>query len=106
MNSQDAGKCLAIIHQGLREMERSNLAIAEQLFAGALAVARTLPPEDAVCCFPLVTAALCLLRTRQGNPDEAKKLRGVVMLTLDKAVTPAEDLIFPQLMANVLNDLH
>lgn len=106
MNSQDADKCLAIIHQGLREMERSNLAIAEQLFAGALAVAHTLPPEDAVCCFPLVTAALCLLRTRQGNPDEAKKLRGVVMLTLDKAVTPVEDLIFPQLMANVLNDLH
>lgn len=105
MTCQDADKCLAIIHQGLREMERNNLAFAEQIFAGALAAARTLPREDAVCCFPLVTAALCLLRTKQGNTDEAKKLRGVVLITLEKAVTPAEDLIFPQLMAKVLDDL-
>ena len=105
MTTQESDKCLAIIHQGLREIERNNLAFAEQIFAGALAMARTLPREDAACCFPLVTAALCLLRTKEGKTDEAKKLRGVVMLTLDKAVTPAEDLIFPQLMANVLNDL-
>jgi tetratricopeptide (TPR) repeat protein len=105
MTSAESDQCLAVIHQGLRAIQRGNLAAADQAFAGALATARTLPQPDAMCCFPLVTAALCLLRTRQGKAGEAEKLRGLVMAVLDKAVTPDGDVIFPQLMGSVLSDL-
>ncbi|HEX9202195.1 MAG TPA: hypothetical protein VF865_21735, partial [Acidobacteriaceae bacterium] len=105
MISEDSDQCLAIIHQGIRQMQRGNLAFAEKAFASALVAARTLPQEDAVCCFPLATGCLSLLRTKQGKTGDAKKLRAAVMITLDKAVTPNGDVIFPQLMASVLNDL-
>jgi tetratricopeptide (TPR) repeat protein len=106
MISEEADQCLAIIHEGIRNLQRGNFAFAEKIFAGALVRARTLPTEDAVCCFPLATGALALLRTKQGRTAEAKQLHGVVVAVLDKAVSPEADLIFPQLMGMVLDDLN
>jgi tetratricopeptide (TPR) repeat protein len=105
MDSLTAEKCLLIVHHALGELAKRNFPGADRELAAALAAVRMLPKAESETIFPLVTASLCLLRTRQGKLDDAAKLRTISMQLMDQFHTLEGNKIFPQLAANVLNDL-
>ena len=105
MSSTPAEKCLLILHHALGELAKRNLAAADSELAGALAAVRMLPKAESQTIFPLVTASLCLLRTRQGKLDDAAKLRTISMQLIDQFHTLEGSELYPQLTAGVLSDL-
>ena len=105
MSSVPAEKCLLILHHALGELAKRNFPTAEREMAAALAAARMLQPAESRSCFPLATACLCLLRTKQGLAEDATKLRTAAMKLFDEMDSPIDSKLFPQLTANVLRDL-
>src|SRR5260370_40849357 len=105
MSSIPAEKCLAIIHQALVDLTRHDHAAAEAKVAAAVVVARTLPQDEARSCLPLATAAFALVRFKEGSKEGSAKLRPIALRLFDEIDTPIDNILFPQLAANIFNDL-
>src|SRR5437588_5779535 len=105
MNELTSEQCLALLHRGANEMRRGNLDTADQLFSVVVLAARSLPKEQAYAIFPLATADLSLLRSRQGKSEEAARLRALAITTLNVIAKPPEHAGFLSLMADALVDL-
>jgi tetratricopeptide (TPR) repeat protein len=97
--------CLQLLLRGANEMRRGNLAVADNLFSAVILAARALPKEQAYAIFPIATADLSLLRSRQGKTAEAAKLRVLAITTVDVISQPPEHAGYLSLLADALLDL-
>ena len=99
---------LALIQQGMADLRKGNLEAADRLFGIALQLTPSLPQEEGRNLFPLTLCHQCLLRLRQGDADEAKRLRELAMPlvnSISSISTPMETVIFHHLMADILVEL-
>ena len=102
------GDYLALIRQGMADLRRGDLDAADRQFGIALQLTASLPREEARSLFPLTLCHQCLLRLRQGDAGEAKRLRELVMplvAAISSNSTPMETVIFYHLMADILVEL-
>ncbi len=97
--------CLTLVQQGMAELRRGNLESSTKLFGIALHTTQSMAREDAQSLFPLALCHLCLLRLRQGNSDETKRLRNMAMPLVETISAPMESVIYHHLMADVLVEL-
>jgi tetratricopeptide (TPR) repeat protein len=100
-----AEDCLALVQKGMGELRRGNLESSTSLFGLALHLTQSMPREEAESLFPLVLCHLCLLRLRQGNASETKRVREQAMPLVDAISTPMESVVFHHQMAEVLEEL-
>jgi tetratricopeptide (TPR) repeat protein len=105
MKPESPETCLAIVHQGVKDLKRGDLTSADRLFGFALAAVPALPREHAYSLFPLTVCYLALLRHRQGKSDDSAQLRGMAVTGLDAIDTPMQDGLFHGLMADALMEL-
>lgn len=98
-------QCLTILHRGANELRRGNMDVAARLFAVAVEAAKTFPEEQSYTIYPIATANLSLLASKQGKTDRAGQLRGLTLATLDAISTPPLHPGFLQLIADALFDL-
>lgn len=100
-----AEDCLALVQQGMGELRRGNFESSVKLFGLALHLTQSMTKEEAQSLVPLTLCHLCLLRLRQGNADEAKRLRKMAMPLVESISAPAQTVIFHNQMASVLVEL-
>jgi tetratricopeptide (TPR) repeat protein len=100
-----AEDCLALVQKGMGELRRGNLESSAKLFGIALHLTQSMPKEEAQSLFPLTLCHMCLLRLRQGNADESKRLREMAMPLVEAVSSPMQTVIFHNQMANILVEL-
>lgn len=100
-----AEDCLSLVNQGMGELRRGNPESSIKLFGIALHLTQSMSKEEAQSLFPLVLCHLCLLRLRQGNVEEAKRLREMAIPLVEGIAAPMESVIYHHLMADVLVEL-
>ena len=97
--------CLVIQERGVRELKRSNLAAAGELFNAALRIAQEMPREEACGLFPLALCFLSLLEQRKGDAHKARQLHEQAMPLVDDIPLAQQTVPFHNLMSNALMDL-
>lgn len=97
--------CLVMQQQGVRELSRSNLAAAGELFYGALGIVQKMQPEQAGGLLPLALCHLSLLEQRKGNATKALQLQEKAMPLVDAISLVQQTLPFHNLMSNALMGL-
>lgn len=100
-----AEDCIALVRQGMAELRRGDFESATKLLGIALHVTQSMTEEEAQSLFPLALCHLCLLRLRQGNAEEAKRLREMAMPQVESISAPMELVSYHYLMADVLVEL-
>jgi tetratricopeptide (TPR) repeat protein len=100
-----AKDCLALVQQGMAELRRGNFESSTKLLGIALHATQSMTEEEAQSLFPLALCHLCLLRSRQGNDEEATRLREMAMPLVESIATPMESVTYHYLMAEVLVEL-
>lgn len=105
MDNLTPEQCLTILHRGANELRRGNIDVAAQLFSIAIEAAKTFPKEQSYAIFPIATANLSLVASKQGKADRAGQLRAITLITLDAITAPPLHAGFLQLIADALFDL-
>jgi len=97
--------CLVIQERGVRELSRSNLAAAGELFNVALQIAQRMPREEAAGLLALSLCFLSLLEQRKGHATKAGQLQEQAMPLVDGISLAQQTVPFHNLMSNALVDL-
>ncbi len=97
--------CLVILERGVRELSRTALAAAGQLFTVALQIAQKMPREEAGGLLPLTLCYLSLLELRLGDAIKARQLQVQAMPLVDGISLVKQTVPFHNLMSSALMDL-
>ena len=73
-NRNDFEQCVAVVCQGYLALHRRQFEAAQQAFALALILARSLSADDAADMVPLVLFNMSLLQLRQGRSEDSRKI--------------------------------
>lgn len=103
--SMEAGYCeeyFALVANGMAQLERGNLELAEKTFGAAKFLARAVLSEVGLDVLPLALYCQSLLRLRQGRKDESRQLCERAATRPESGKELADSMPYQHLMANVL----
>jgi len=101
-------KVFAFLFQGIEAQRRGNLPVANKLLEVALQLTDRMPAGEADGFRALGLCSLTLLRTKEGRPEDAAKVREQAMTLVDRVANadPAEKKHSPELMSALLMELY
>ena len=96
---------VAVVCQGYLALHRRQFEAAQQAFALALILARSLSADDAADMVPLILFNMSLLQLRQGRSEDSRKIREGANRQFDESRASSRSSLYQHLMGSVLTGL-